>query len=207
MRIFVVAWLAGVVAGAPALAQEVWPGYAAAFTKPDGADWTLPEHQDRITPGVWITRGSSGGLFNIAAEPGYTPASPAGTEWAIGTTAEYESLEYMSWRDAVMMCPPCVIGTPMGVHLISEDIYIDIRMTAWSQGAGGGFAYERGSGPVGCNGADVAEPIGSLDFGDVVEFLALFAAGESAADLAAPIGQLDFSDVVAFLTLFAGGCP
>ncbi|MEZ6243625.1 MAG: GC-type dockerin domain-anchored protein [Phycisphaerales bacterium] len=59
----------------------------------------------------------------------------------------------------------------------------------------------------GCNGADIAEPFGQLDFSDVVAFLVAFGAMDPAADVAAPIGQWDFSDVVEFLTLFAQGCP
>lgn len=55
--------------------------------------------------------------------------------------------------------------------------------------------------------ADLAEPFGSLDFSDVVAFLAAFGAGDAAADLAAPFGSLDFSDVVAFLSAFGAGCP
>lgn len=58
-----------------------------------------------------------------------------------------------------------------------------------------------------CNGADLAEPYGSLDFSDVVAFLGAFAGMESSADLAEPFGSFDFSDVVAFLAAFAAGCP
>ena len=59
----------------------------------------------------------------------------------------------------------------------------------------------------GCNGADLAEPFGVLDFSDVVAFLGAFSAMDASADLAAPLGTFDFSDVVAFLGLFGGGCP
>ncbi len=60
---------------------------------------------------------------------------------------------------------------------------------------------------LGCNGADLADPLGQLDFSDIVAFLNAFSAQQPGADLAEPIGQWDFSDVVAFLGLFAGGCP
>ncbi|MFI4896740.1 MAG: GC-type dockerin domain-anchored protein [Phycisphaerales bacterium JB059] len=55
--------------------------------------------------------------------------------------------------------------------------------------------------------ADLAEPVGVLDFSDVVAFLGAFAAGAPEADLAEPVGAFDFSDVVAFLGAFAAGCP
>ncbi len=55
--------------------------------------------------------------------------------------------------------------------------------------------------------ADLAEPIGRLDFADVVTFLTAFAERSPGADLAAPLGQWDISDVIAFLTAFGAGCP
>ena len=54
---------------------------------------------------------------------------------------------------------------------------------------------------------DLAEPFGSLDFSDVVAFLAAFAAMDPAADFAPPTGSFDFSDVVGFLAAFGAGCP
>jgi len=57
-----------------------------------------------------------------------------------------------------------------------------------------------------CNGADLAEPFGVLDFGDVLAFLTAFGAGQPAADLAAPIGVFDFADVLAFLSAFGAAC-
>ncbi len=60
---------------------------------------------------------------------------------------------------------------------------------------------------TGCNGADLALPLGTLDFSDVVAFLSAFGSMNAAADLAPPFETFDFSDVVAFLTAFGGGCP
>lgn len=54
---------------------------------------------------------------------------------------------------------------------------------------------------------DFAEPVGVLDFNDVVAFLTFFSTMDPAADFAEPQGVFDFNDVVAFLTLFAAGCP
>ncbi len=51
--------------------------------------------------------------------------------------------------------------------------------------------------------ADLAPPIGVLDFSDVIAFLTAFVAMGSDADLAEPLGVFDFSDVVAF----GAGCP
>ncbi|MEZ6241451.1 MAG: CotH kinase family protein [Phycisphaerales bacterium] len=55
--------------------------------------------------------------------------------------------------------------------------------------------------------ADLAPPVGTLDFSDVIAFLTAFGSMEPAADMALPIGVWDFSDVLAFLTAFGVGCP
>ncbi|MEM7629615.1 MAG: GC-type dockerin domain-anchored protein [Planctomycetota bacterium] len=54
--------------------------------------------------------------------------------------------------------------------------------------------------------ADLAAPIGSLDFFDVLAYLAQFDAQDPAADLAAPIGSFDFFDVLEYLAQFDAGC-
>ncbi len=69
----------------------------------------------------------------------------------------------------------------------------------------GGFWAGVGGG--GCNAADLAAPLGVLDFSDVIAFLTAFANMEPQADLAPPFGMFDFTDVVAFLTAFGAGCP
>lgn len=61
--------------------------------------------------------------------------------------------------------------------------------------------------PSPCNAADLAEPLGSLDFDDVLAFLTAFAQGDAAADLAEPGCVFDFDDVLGFLTAFGAGCP
>ena len=58
-----------------------------------------------------------------------------------------------------------------------------------------------------CNAADLAEPFGTLDFGDVIAFLSAFGVGDPIADLAPPAGVLDFADVLSFLGAFGAGCP
>ncbi len=63
------------------------------------------------------------------------------------------------------------------------------------------------NGTAACNAADLAAPLGSLDFSDVVAFLGAFAGMQAPADLAEPFGSFDFSDVVAFLAAFGAGCP
>ena len=72
------------------------------FTKPDSADWTLEEYQDRITDNVWITRKHTQSIFNIAQEEGYSGSngSPVGTLWANSTTAQADSASYSNFDHA-----------------------------------------------------------------------------------------------------------
>ena len=69
----------------------------------------------------------------------------------------------------------------------------------------GGFWAGVGGG--GCNAADVAPPLGVLNFSDVIAFLTAFGGMEPLADLAPPSGVYDFTDVIAFLSAFSAGCP
>ena len=125
-------------------AQTIWTGPTMTFTKANFADWTLEENQDRITNNVWITRADIQGIFNIVTESSYTEEfSPEDTEWAFGTTANAFTLSYDPWEEAIGT-PPDMMNLDMVVHLITDDIYIDIKFTAWTGGGnGGGFTYER----------------------------------------------------------------
>jgi len=130
-----------------ASAEEVWTGDAVVFSKAGGADPSLAANQDRISPNVWITRGGLAGLYNALTEASYVPGSPAGTEWAAGDIADHATLTYLPWVDAVAHCPPCAVGVPYVLHLITEDIYIPVTMTDWGEGIidGGRFSYTRGT--------------------------------------------------------------
>jgi hypothetical protein len=103
---------------------------------------------DQITPNVWLTRGGSQGLYNAVTESGFIHTySPADTEWADGTTADpnLTSLPYTDWNTwvkGVHSGPPSTVGVNAVVHLISDDIYINITFTSW-QSRGGGYSYQR----------------------------------------------------------------
>lgn len=126
-------------------AQTTWTGPTTIFTKLNNADWTMASNQDRITNNVWITRANNQGIFNIVTETSYNDfSSPADTEWAIGTTADIGSLTFQNWEDTSESNPPILVNQDMVVHLITDNIYIDIKFTSWqSGGAGGGFTYQR----------------------------------------------------------------
>jgi hypothetical protein len=147
----------------PVAAQTVWSGFSVPFSKGLFADPTSPENQDRITGNVWITRGTNQGLFNARLESGFVEGvSPAGTEWATALLPENagEAIAASNWADltfddwvnayggaGTMMLPSRVLANNAVVHLIADDVYLDLRFTNWS-GAGGSFAYERAMGTI-----------------------------------------------------------
>lgn len=134
------------------VAQTIWTGPVTTFTKVDGADWTQEANQDRITNNVWITRANSQGIFNIKNETSYIfNVSPTDTRWAFGTTSNIGSLTFDSWEKTITAASPIspttnMVGKNMVLHLITDNIYIDIKFLSWSSGGSGGlggFSYER----------------------------------------------------------------
>jgi hypothetical protein len=122
----------------------IWQGERITFTKADGADPTAAANQDRITESVWITRGNDGGqIFNIVESPrAIKTASPQGTLWALGTTADLADLDFRPFRSAVVS-PKDVVGKDLVMFIEAEEIYLDVRFLSWTAAKGGGFSYER----------------------------------------------------------------
>lgn len=132
-------------------AQTVWNGPVMTFTKAAFADPTLASSQDRIVAGTWLTRANSRGLYNIAQEASYTHfSSPANTQWATGSLANYATLTYTDWETWHNSDPPSMVNTQAVLRLVNENIYIGIRFLSWgvTSGAGGSFSYERTTKPV-----------------------------------------------------------
>ena len=127
------------------VAQTIWNGPTFAFSKADNANPTLEANQDRITPNVWLTRGNNGGqLYNAKTESDSSKStSPDDTRWAFGTTSSLASLTFSTFRGTSK--PKNAVGQNMVMHLVTDDIYIDIKITSWTSGnnSGGGFSYER----------------------------------------------------------------
>jgi hypothetical protein len=119
-------------------APIVWSGLSFSFSKPSGADHTQPEFQDSLTPSVVITRASTQGIFNIALESAFSSTSSAGTEWATdlnnpGKTiaaSNFGALTFTTWQLAYNNSPIAnTVGRDAVVHLIAEDVYLDLRFT------------------------------------------------------------------------------
>jgi glucose/arabinose dehydrogenase len=130
---------ASLVAPVATEAATIWTGPPVSVS-----DATQP---DQITANVWLARGNFQGLYNPVTESGFTHGfSPADTEWANGTTANYASLSFTDWNtwaNGVNPGPPNTVGVNAVVHLITDDIYIDITFTSWGSHGSGVFSYTR----------------------------------------------------------------
>ena len=123
--------------------SNIWNGPIKFFEKKDNTNQLEKTNQDSITENVIITRGNNGGqIFNIAKENEADKyKSPIGTEWAIGSLNQIDSLVFKDFRLAVK--PQYVVGNKLVLHLIEEDIYLSVEFKSWSSGKKGGFSYER----------------------------------------------------------------
>lgn len=128
--------------------QTMWTGPTITVTKANFASWTSPSNQDALTANVILTRANNRGIFNIAQETEFDNinyTSPIDTEWAVGSIANgVSTLTFDTWDNTHMSNPTSVINNDLVLHLITDDIYIDIKITAWTSGNnGGGYTYER----------------------------------------------------------------
>jgi hypothetical protein len=138
-------------------APVVWTGPTITFSKVGGTDPTLPANQDHLTDNVILTRGSSEGIYNIAKESSYDKFSgaqaPADTRWATIvnnpgatiTATNFAALNFTSWA-AAYGGPGFALSSNITtdnavVHLVTDDIYLDLNFTQFS--SGGSFAYQR----------------------------------------------------------------
>jgi hypothetical protein len=87
--------------------------------------------------------------------------SPDGTEWATslvtGNTGKtiaatnHANLAFSNWEDAYggrFHVGSAIVNRDAVVHLITDNIYLDLRFTDWSTGGGGGFSYQRAVAPT-----------------------------------------------------------
>jgi len=122
----------------------IWVGSTVTFTKANGADHLLEQNQDRLTDNVWLARAPTRGIFNIKSETTYAKfSSPLDTEWAYGTSSNIKSLSFQNWEATNGSSPPDMLNRDMVLHLITDDIYIDIKFLSWASRGDGGFSYVR----------------------------------------------------------------
>jgi len=120
-------------------AQTLWTGPDTNFTQVGG-------NADVVLAGkVVLTRGSNKQLYNTAAgETFATSSSPLDTLWAFGSINNAANLTYQtmdSLRNGDLS--GVLVGQPMVLQLVNEQIYISIEFSEWGMSSGGGFAYTR----------------------------------------------------------------
>jgi hypothetical protein len=149
-------------------AQTVWSGFTKSFNKPPDVDGYSSENQDKLTTNVIFARDLSYGLFNVAAEGSYEQStSPRDTAWATALMPENDDLEidatnwgaltFTDWVESFGgpggLNGPAGIALPTAlttynavVHLLTDDVYLDIQFTDWGTGDGR-FSYDRAEPP------------------------------------------------------------
>ena len=145
--------------GGPLAAETIWTGSSVTFTKAAFADATLPANQDLLTENVAFTRGDLEGLYNAVAESFYDVGSPLDTAWAFQglngnpgagmTAANHGALTFTDWEPSLggrLNLAGNILNRPGVIHLLTDDIYLDVTFTDWGTHATGGrFSYTRTS--------------------------------------------------------------
>lgn len=135
-------------------------------------------------------------VFNDGGVFPYRVAYWDGAAWQELDGGEMTSASFVSARELLVLdgegASPelLVVG-----HFDAIDGIVAENLAIWSPEGNGGP----------CNGADLAEPFGELNFFDVSAFLVLYAAQNPDADLNGD-GSIDFFDVSTLLTLYINGC-
>ena len=149
-------------------AATVWTGPLVTFAKDNSS--TIA---DILTPNVSLTRGAVQFLYNPSAgELGASPSSPLDTEWAFAgldgnptnstfSATNFTKLNFSSFVSALGGPGPAgggsggilttILNRPGVLHLISDDIYLDIQFSVWNPGGLMGNAaieYARSSVPI-----------------------------------------------------------
>jgi hypothetical protein len=132
--------------------QQIWSGYTESFSHPANSSIA-----DEITPNVHLNRDATQGIYNSASETAYAfDLSPEYTLWATefnnpgaGIVAtNYAALSFTDWRTAyggASALATNIVGSNAVVYLTLDDVYLDLRFTAWGAGSssGGSFDYVR----------------------------------------------------------------
>jgi outer membrane protein assembly factor BamB len=129
---------------------------------------------------------------------------------ASGRVEAFDAANGQSLWEAPLTLPAAGNAFTSGRAVFAPDASaVYVNSSVFSGGVDGSFiyAFATGSGPDGCNDADLAAPFGVLDLADVQTFIAGFTAQEPIADLDPPAGVWDLADVQAFVSGFNAGCP
>ena len=150
----------------------IWTCPEITFTKESNTDFSDPANQDFFTDNVIITRDANGGqIINFANndDPDDFRNVPSGVEWAIGRTAQLPNLNFGGFREIIGRPRENIVGLELVMHLIEDDIFLNITFSSWGIGDGdraggnGGFSYSRST-PGDCEGSPRSPQQNSLNF-------------------------------------------
>jgi hypothetical protein len=201
-RLIVLSLFASLACVGSLSAQSVWSGLTYEFNRPDFA---FPRPQDAITPSVSLTRNDTQGLYNAFLDSGWNGSGPTGTQWATAitnpgkaiTAANWAELQFGTWLAAYGGSGALgseIVGKNAVIHLIDEEIYLDLRFTSWTQHGGGGFTYLRAAPPPPTGDYNGDRIVNAADYtvwrNSLGEQVAFYGAGaDGDAD-----GMVDFED-------------
>lgn len=120
-------------------APIVWNTGSFQFVKISGGQ------KDCITAQTCLTRNTV--LFNSVVETfsgmqGCGYLGPGNTEWAVGNIANWSTLTYQRLYLANSCSPPNMVYYPLVLHLIAENIYLQVQFNTWP-GHVANFSYTR----------------------------------------------------------------
>jgi hypothetical protein len=124
----------------------IWNNGSYTFVK------TSPGQADEITSNTHITRGNSGFIYNSVFQGGPSGSGNgclplANIEWAVGDINDWASLDFVSNVPIPSCSPPNIVNLQLVMHLIQENIYLQVTFNYWQAGGGGNFTYTRTTGP------------------------------------------------------------
>jgi len=119
--------------------QTIWAGGSLTFTE------TIAGQTDFITAQTAFTRVNV--LYNPMCQtnpggPGCSYAGPCNTQWAVGTINNWNTLTYTNFYVANGCNPPGGLPKTYVVHLLAENIYMQVTFLSWQAG-GPGMSYTR----------------------------------------------------------------
>jgi hypothetical protein len=137
----------------------VWLSDEVKFVKVNNGDQV-----DQIAPGISITRGPRGHIFNPAAGDSYWPDeppyvqnvsdpgvayfdAPTNTEWNADGWQDLSDVTmrtYLTWASIMDGNPPALVGQELIMHDVTNDMYHTVKFLSWQYGGkGGAFSYVR----------------------------------------------------------------
>jgi hypothetical protein len=211
------AWF--IYSGVAMATPVVWSGLTKTFTRPATGVSTDSANQDCITSHVCLTRNSTEGIFNIKLQSAYdkpTDHAPADTEWATAlnnpsktiAASNHANLSFTFWRSAYQggghALPGNIVNRAAVLHLITDDIYLDIKFTSWGSGSTTAlFSYVRSVLPGDFNGNGVVD---AADYTNWRDTLGQTVTAGNGADINAS-GMIDAPDYDFWSSHFGGLVP